>query len=39
MKKRLGIIGAVFCCAVGTVHAGQSVCVFDLLESQVNPIK
>ncbi len=31
MKKRLGIIGAVFCCAVGTVHAGQSVCVFDLL--------
>lgn len=31
MKKRLGIIGAVFCCAVGAVHAGQNVCVFDLL--------
>ncbi len=31
MKKRLGIIGAAFCCAVGTVHAGQNVCVFDLL--------
>ncbi|MCU4565111.1 putative solute-binding protein [Acinetobacter sp. WU_MDCI_Abxc222] len=31
MKKRLGMIGAAFCCAVGTVHAGQNVCVFDLL--------
>lgn len=31
MKKRLGIIGAAFCCAMGTVHAGQNVCVFDLL--------
>ncbi len=31
MKKRLGIIGAAFCCAMGTAHAGQNVCVFDLL--------
>lgn len=31
MKKRWGMIGAAFCCAVGTVHAGQNVCVFDLL--------
>ncbi|MCG5228549.1 putative solute-binding protein [Acinetobacter pittii] len=31
MKKRLGIISAVFCCAMGTAHAGQNVCVFDLL--------
>ncbi|MFV5441535.1 putative solute-binding protein [Acinetobacter oleivorans] len=31
MKKRLGIIGAAFCCAIGTAHAGQNVCVFDLL--------
>ncbi|MBI0424592.1 RND transporter [Acinetobacter sp. ACIN00229] len=31
MKKKLGIIGAAFCCAMGTVHAGQNVCVFDLL--------
>ena len=31
MKKKLGIIGAAFCCAMGTAHAGQNVCVFDLL--------
>lgn len=31
MKKRLGIIGAAFCCAMGTANAGQNVCVFDLL--------
>ena len=31
MKKRLGIISAVFCCAMGTAYAGQNVCVFDLL--------
>lgn len=31
MKKRLGIIGAAFCCAMGIAHAGQNVCVFDLL--------
>ncbi|ENX43384.1 MULTISPECIES: putative solute-binding protein [Acinetobacter] len=31
MKKRLGIIGTAFCCAMGTAHAGQNVCVFDLL--------
>ncbi|NUF35413.1 RND transporter [Acinetobacter oleivorans] len=31
MKKRLGIIGGAFCCAMGTAHAGQNVCVFDLL--------
>lgn len=31
MKKRLGIIGAAFCCAMGTAHGGQNVCVFDLL--------
>lgn len=31
MKKRLGIIGGAFCCAIGTAHAGQNVCVFDLL--------
>ncbi|WP_144735802.1 putative solute-binding protein [Acinetobacter oleivorans] len=31
MKKRLGIIGAAFCCAMGAAHAGQNVCVFDLL--------
>lgn len=31
MKKRLGIIGAAFCCAMATAHAGQNVCVFDLL--------
>lgn len=27
----MGIIGAAFCCAIGTAHAGQNVCVFDLL--------
>jgi len=31
MKKRLGIVSAAFCCAMGTAHAGQNVCVFDLL--------
>lgn len=31
MKKRLGIVSAVFYCAMGTAHAGQNVCVFDLL--------
>ncbi|MEK5778246.1 RND transporter, partial [Acinetobacter nosocomialis] len=31
MKKRLGIVSAVICCAMGTTHAGQNVCVFDLL--------
>lgn len=31
MKKGLGIVSAVFCCAMGAAHAGQNVCVFDLL--------
>lgn len=31
MKKGWGIISAAFCCAMGTAHAGQNVCVFDLL--------
>lgn len=31
MKKRLGIVSAAFCCAMGTAHPGQNVCVFDLL--------
>jgi len=31
MKKGLGIVSAVFCCAIGAAHAGQNVCVFDLL--------
>ena len=31
MKKRLGIVSAAFCCAMGTANAGQNVCVFDLL--------
>ncbi|MBJ9723401.1 RND transporter [Acinetobacter calcoaceticus] len=31
MKKGLGIVSTVLCCAMGTAHAGQNVCVFDLL--------
>jgi len=31
MKKRLWIVSAAFCCAMGTANAGQNVCVFDLL--------
>jgi len=31
MKKGLGIVSTVFCCAMGAAHAGQNVCVFDLL--------
>lgn len=31
MKKGLGMMSTVFCCAMGTAHAGQNVCVFDLL--------
>ena len=31
MKKGLGVVSAVICCAMGGAHAGQNVCVFDLL--------
>lgn len=31
MKKGLGIVSTVLCCAMGAAHAGQNVCVFDLL--------